>query len=248
MARILTLILLFICLLSSQKSQAKVHIPKNLTSEDRIKVLEILGPGTSGKILTDPYPLGGFAGFEVGIEIDAIPISDISNLGDSVPKQDLFNYPIITIGKGVYKNVDIFVHFIPSSEGTGISEYGGIIRYGFYQMAYLPVSFALNFSANSANINNQLITKNFGYDLVAGITAQSIYFYGGVGQLQSGGEFSGGLPGTDGVTDSGQIEQHRVSPTHYLVGVGFRVDSIFLTGQMDYYEQPTFAMKLGFRY
>jgi hypothetical protein len=246
MARILTLILLFLCILSSQESQAKVHLPKNLSSEDRVKVLEILGPGTSGKILTDPYPLGGFAGFEAGIEIDAVPISDISNLGDTVPKQELFNYPIITIGKGVYKNVDIFVHFIPSSEGTGISEYGGIVRYGFYQMAYLPVSFALNLSASSANINNQLITKNFSYDFTAGITTQNIYFYGGAGQLQSGGEFSGG--GADGITDSGQMEQHKVNSPHYFVGVGFRVESIFLTGQMDYHEQPTFAMKLGFRY
>lgn len=244
MARILTLTLLF-CILS-QTSYAKVHIPKNLTVADRKKVLEILGPGTSGKILTDPYPLGGFAGFEAGIEVDAIPISDIANLGDTVPQQDLFNYPIITIGKGVYKNVDLFIHFIPSSEGTGISEYGGIIRYGFYQMAYLPISFSVNINASSANINNQLITKNFGYDLVTGITTQNIYFYGGIGQLQSGGDFSGG--GTDGVTDSGQTEQHKIKPTHYQLGVGFRIESIFLTTQVDYHEQPTYSMKLGFRY
>lgn len=239
------LILLLLALLPLRLF-AKVEIPTNLSSEDRIKVLEILGPGTSSKILTDPYPLGGFAGFEAGIQVDSIPVSDLSTLGDTVAEQDLFSYPIISVGKGVYKNVDLFVHFIPSSEGTGISEYGGIIRWGFYQMAYLPVSFAINVSAGSANINNQLITKNFGYDLTAGITAQNIYFYGGVGQLQSSGKFSGG--GADGITDTGVNEEHKITEAHYLAGVGFRYESVFLTGQMDYHVQPTYSLKLGFRY
>ena len=230
----------------SLKLFARVDIPKNLTKSDRIKVLEILGPGTSSKILTDPYPLGGFAGFEAGIQIDSIPVADLANLGDTVPQEDLFTYPIISIGKGVYRDVDFFIHFIPSSEGTGISEYGGIIRWGFYQMAYLPVSFALNVSAGSANINNQLVTKNFGYDLTAGITTQNIYFYGGIGQLQSGGRFSGG--GIEGVTDSNNTEDEKITEMHSLVGFGIRIGNIFLTSQMDYHVQPTYSMKLGFRY
>jgi hypothetical protein len=225
---------------------ARVDIPTHLSVDDRIKVLEILGPGTSSKILTDPYPLGGFAGLEAGIQMDSIPVSDLSNLGDTVQKQALFNYPTISIGKGVYKDVDFFIHFIPSSVGTGISEYGGILRWGFYQMAYLPVSFALNVSADSANINNQLITKNFEYDLTAGITTQSIYFYAGVGQLQSSGRFSGGTP--EGITDTGNTEYQKITSMHYLTGVGFRIDNIFLTTQMDYHQQPTYSVKLGFRY
>lgn len=246
MNRISIIILSAILIFSTVSTDAKVRIPSNLNEADRISVLEILGPGTSGKILTDPYPLGGFAGFEASIQMDSIPVSDLSKFGNTTPEQDLFSYPIISVGKGLYNNVDIFVHFIPSSEDTGISEYGGILRWGFYQMAYLPVSFAINISASSSNINNQLITKNFGYDFTAGITAQNIYFYGGLGQLQSGGRFIGG--GTDGITDSGSNEDHKITVGHYLVGVGFRVGGVFLTGQMDYHTQPTYSLKLGFRY
>jgi hypothetical protein len=225
---------------------AKVALPTHLDHSDRLKVLEILGPGTSSKILADPYPLGGFAGFEAGIEMDSIPVGDIANLGDAnVSRQELFSYPLISIGKGVYKDVDFFIHFIPSSEGTGISEYGGIIRYGFYQMAYLPVSFSLSINAGSANINNQLITKNFGYDLTAGITTQNIYFYGGIGQLQSSGSFPGGA---DSVTDTAMSESERIKKIHSLVGAGYKMDNIFLTAQMDYHVQATYSLKLGFQF
>ncbi len=240
-----THVALIVLFFTSLPAFAKVHIPTNLNEADRIGVLKILGPGTSGKILTDPYPLGGFAGFEAGIQMDSIPVSDLSKYGNQTPDQDLFSYPIISVGKGLYNNVDVYVHFIPFTDSTGISEYGGIVRWGFYQLAYLPVSFALNISASSANINNHLITKNFGYDFTAGITAQNIYFYGGLGQLQSNGRFIGGV---NGITDSGNNEDNKITVAHFLMGVGFRVSSVFLTGQIDYYEQPTYSVKIGFRY
>jgi hypothetical protein len=67
------LMLTFLIFISPLELFARVQIPENLTKEDRIKVLGILGAGTSSKILTDPYPLGGFAGFEAGIQMDSIP-------------------------------------------------------------------------------------------------------------------------------------------------------------------------------
>src|SRR5690606_37261354 len=110
------LMLIAVCFLFIDQANAKVHIPSNLNEADRVGVLEILGPGTSGKILTDPYPLGGLAGFEASLQMDSIPVSDLSKFGNTVAEQDFFSYPIISIGKGLYNNLDIFVHFIPSSE------------------------------------------------------------------------------------------------------------------------------------
>mgnify|MGYP000887661910 CR=1 FL=1 len=155
----LALLLCFILALTTP-AFSKVDIPKNLSQSDRLQTLKILGLGTNSRINTDNYPMGGYSGFEVGFTRNFIPVGDLSNLGDTVKEQDLFQYSIINIGKGIYNNIDIFIHFMPFSEGTGLSEYGGMLRWGFYQMSYLPISFSLLLSANSSNINNQLITKN----------------------------------------------------------------------------------------
>ncbi len=233
-------------ILSTPILQAKVDIPRNLSDSDRLKVLDILGFGTNSRISTDNYPLGGYAGFEIGFAMNFVPVSDLANLGDTVTKQDIFRYPILSIGKGLYNNIDLFIHFMPYSEGTGLSEYGGQLRWGFFQFAYVPISFSLLLSANSANINNQLITKNIGYDLVAGITTRSLYFYLGGGQVATNGDFTGG--GTNGITDSGVNEKETLNDEHFMTGIGFRIDPFFLNLQLDYFNYPSYTAKFGLRY
>ncbi len=237
---------ILLVLFTSTASYSKVDIPRNLSESDRLKVLDILGFGTQSKINTDNYPMGGYAGFEVGLAMNFIPVSDLSTLGDTVSEQDIFRYPILSVGKGLYNNIDLFIHFMPFSEGTGLSEYGGQIRWGFYQMAYLPVSFSLVLGANSANINNQLIVKNINYDIIMGISTQSIYLYLGAGQASTKGEFQGA--GSNGITDSGIDENESLNDEHLMTGVGFRFEPFYINFQLDYYNNPSYAVKLGLKY
>lgn len=231
---------------------AKVRIPEDLNGDDQKKVLGILGLGTNSKILTDPYPLGGYAGFELGVEYHTISVTRLAKTGDqfasqggSSRKQDFFSYPTITLGKGLYNNLDIFLHFMPFSEGTGISEYGGALRWGAYQMAYYPISFAVIINGNSTNINDLIITKNYGVDLTVGITTQNLFIYTGAGWTKSTGEFVGGA---NGITTSQDTEQVSVQSYHSMMGAGFRVSDFFLVLQADVYYDPTYSAKIGFRY
>lgn len=217
-----------------------------MSHEDRVRSLEVLGFGTASSVSSDNYPLGGYSGFEVGLTLNLLPLDPIFQLGDTTPEQDIFKYPTLNIGKGVYNNIDLFIHFIPFTEGTGLSEYGGFVRWGFYQMAYLPISYSLVLGANSTNINNQLITKNISYDLIMGITTESLYVYLGGGQIISQGDFSGA--GVMGITDSGNLEKHQIRSSHLLAGFGIRFGPVFLNTHFDYYKDPSYALKLGINY
>ncbi len=229
-------------------SFSKVNLPTNLTSTDRNKALEVLGHGTSTKLLTDPYPLGGYAGFEVGLSVESIAIDEIAHLGATTEEQDQFTYPIISIGKGLFNNFDSFLNFMPFNEGTGLSVYGALLRYGFYQTKYFPANFSAVVHMNTCNINNQIINQSVGYDLVAGINVRNFSVYLGAGQLRSRGEFIGGPGGIVAIENGSQSNKINIISTfHSVLGGTVHFDEFFIAAQVDQYAQPTFSVKLGYR-
>ncbi len=234
----------FILMTFGFAAQARVNIPTNLKASDRQTALQILGLGTSTKILTDPYPLGGYSGFEVGLSTESIPIDNISKLGSGAPSQDQFVYPIISIGKGVYNNVDFFLNFMPFNESTSLSSYGGFLRWGFYQMKYFPASFSLIFHANTTNINNQIISQSSGVMLMNGINLQNFALYIGIGSVQSLGRFVGG---SAGITFEAVDKYEAVQTFQSTIGGAYHFGDFFVALQLDQYTQATYSLKLGYR-
>jgi hypothetical protein len=233
-------------ILFSQLAFAGVEIPNGMTTNDRQEAVRILGFGTSSKILSDPYPLGGFQGFEVGLALENLPAEDLGRLGNTVtnPQKDV-TYPKISIGKGLYDNVDAFVNFIPYTQKLDQTQYGAIVRWGFYQAKYLPLTLATALHFNNANLNNQITTRTFGMDIIGGINADSVALYVGIGPIQSRGRFIGGA---SGVTDTGQLEMETVDGMHTMIGANVRVSSLFIALQIDRYENTTYSGKVGVRF
>lgn len=44
----------------------------------------------------------------------------------------------LTVGKGLYNDVDVFFSFIPPTGGTRVSDYGAAARWSFYQAQIPP--------------------------------------------------------------------------------------------------------------
>lgn len=234
-------------------SATTIQIPKDMDTTDRRQAVRILGFGTSSKILTDPYPLGGYSGFEVGVSMESLPVGELSHLGNrqSTPQQDV-SYAKFTIGKGLYNNVDFFLQFIPFSEGKEISQYGGILRWGFIQGTSFPYSLSALVHTNSTNINNQVTTRTYGVDLIAGINVSNVALYAGGGPLQCRGRFNGGLSEAgntnSGLTDSGVLETENVFGGHAMLGANVHMEPVFVSMQIDRYETTVYSAKLGMRF
>lgn len=206
----------------------------------------MFGLGTSSKILSSPHPLGGFSGFELGISFEVLNIKDLSDLGNKIDSQSDFLFPRISIGKGLYHNIDVFLHFVPLTESTGFSEFGADVRWVFFQAMFFPTTFSLLVHGNSSNIANKIIAETSGFDFIAGINVNSFAMYLGVGQVVSLGSFIGGTLG--GITDSQVNERETVSSFHSVIGTSLQFGSFFAALQIDRYLQPVYSIKLGVRY
>lgn len=232
-------------ILFSMSASAKLAIPRSLDAGDRLKLLETLGPSSAMKVLSDPYPLGGYLGVEFGLSSEIISTEEVARLGIRSAQTGEISYSILTFGKGLYDNFDIFVQFAPLGQAEEISNYGAQIRWGFFQAEYLPMHLSLILGANSVNYQELLTVNSQAVDLVSGFVVDDLSFYLGVGNINSQGTFIGG---PSGITADFQTQQASISAMHYLVGINMKFSKAFLALQLDRTTQATYSFKLGVRY
>lgn len=241
-------IILFCILFASTNLYAAFSFPTQLDPKDRERITEIIGLGNSTKLNSNPYPLGGYSGVELGYAMEQINTEDVGRMGNtsSATKRDL-TYSRFSIGKGLYNNFDIFLHFIPYSESSGYSEFGGLLRYCFYQAAFIPASFSIILHANSSNVSNVFFSQTRGADFLSGLNVGNLSLYVGVGQVWATGLFSKDLNSPDA---NGQTQDQRsyISSLHTFAGAAFEFEPYFFSLQADQYTQATFSGKLGLRF
>lgn len=242
MLRILVTVFIF---LLSTSVWAAVSFPKNLNASERETALSILGFGTAAKLLSSPYPLGGFQGVEVGLTSEYIPLADLAGLGSKSSAKTDLNYFNVTLGKGLFYNIDLFMHFIPRPQDESLSGFGGQLRWGFYETKFMPAALSVVIHGSATNFANVLGAETSGLDLVASVNMRDVSLFFGTGQARSVGTFIGG---TEGVTDTGNAESSDVYSPHTMFGISIRMANVFLALEVDRYTQSTYAGKLGLRF
>ena len=220
-------------------------LPKGLNATDRERMLEALGFGSAMKMLSSPYPLGGYSGVEVGLSSEYISMADVAVLGAKTNSRSDLNYFNLTVGKGLYHNVDLLIQFIPMPQEESISGFGGQLRFGFYQANFMPLNLSFVTSATSTNFYNLIGAETTGYDLVASVNMKDVSLFFGAGQARSSGTFIGGA---NGITSSGTTENTNVSSPHTVFGISIKMANVFLALEVDRFVQSSYAGKLGLRF
>jgi len=226
-----------------------VEIPNGLLQEDLTEVTNILGHNTSTKFLSNPFPLGGYSGFEFGVSAEFINTADLSRLGTpGQAEQKTFQYSRISIGKGLYNNVDLFLHFVPFSNSDKLSEYGGLLKYNFFQAEHLPFTLSANLHSSTINIEDQFLNQSVGWDLMGGLNLKSFALYFGGGNIKSTSSFAKATLDAGVATNSNNMLTTKSSQAHSFVGLHVNFKRIFVVGQIDRYEEPVYSTKLGMRF
>lgn len=237
--------LLFIILIFSIHCFAELRIPTNLTSSNKTAMIEILGLGTAPKIIGDPFPLGGYSGFEFGLSTEILTTSAIAKMGSQTSTQEQTSIYTFNFGKGIYSNIDTYIHFSFLGQSENLSQFGAQFRWGIYQSQYLPIYASVILSGSNTNINNLVLISNQAMDLVFGFKSGDITLFFGGGFINAQGTFSGG---TGGVTVSGETEKSSVFDSRFISGVNIKFDNVFAALELDRFTDPVYSAKIGFRF
>lgn len=255
--------LLFFFLLSA--NAFGVSIPKGLSVSDQEDVVKILGLGTSVKMASNPYPLGGYSGFELGLDINFINVDQLTRLGcepgssgcanTSRSEAQEFSYTKLTLGKGFYGDVDLFFSFSPLLKDGNFSDFGGLFRWTFYEARLLPIHMVAVVSGNHVNFKNEFASKNVATDLLVGINVEDISVYFGGGRVRSEGRFISGS-GSNATVPSDSTSVNAATKTaskvvyrfHTIVGASLELKPLFIAGEINRYEDSVYTIKAGVRY
>jgi hypothetical protein len=240
--------LLLLCItvfFSSLSSLAAINIPDGLSDADQRYILNSIGPATAARLLSAPYPLGGSEGFELGIGRQYIQTESLSELGNKTLTQKGMSYPIITLGKGLFNDVDMFLSAVPFGQSQDLTHFSAQARISHWYSKTSPLIVSSAFHVGSTTLKNQVSFENYGFDIISTMHLRHICLFAGLGTLFSNGTFVGG---NNGITTSGNTETVTQIFAHKLIGVDLRYQEYFVAAQVDSYEQPNYSFKLGYRF
>lgn len=212
---------------------------------DRQNALEILGYGSAPTVLDDPYPLGGYSGVSIALSQRLISTTDLRQKGTAMIQQGDTSYFELTLGKGLYHNLDMLIHFVPGQQQEDISGFGGTIRWGFFEAEYLPITLSAQVGANSTSFQDKIKITSQSMDLIASFAVQDVTLYFGGGSLRASGSFIGG---DGGITDTKDVESETVSTSRMLAGLSVKFSPFFVALEMNRSTQTSYGLKLGTRF
>jgi hypothetical protein len=231
--------------LAENSAIAALSLPSQLSFADQKEILTTLGPGTSSRQLSSPYPLGGHEGFEIGLSRQFISTSNFTEFGDRSASGEDFSYPILTIGKGLFYDIDLFINLVPFAQSKTITHFSTQGRWNFFRSKDTPFSLSISGNAGNTTLNNLISIQSYGFDLVGSLYIRELSLFFGTGFLSSSGVFVGG---PYGINKSGETEKINVPSSHRILGLDYRFHEYFISAEMDHFESPLYSAKVGMRF
>ena len=74
---------------------------------------------------------------------------------------------------------DFYLEFIPLTSNVGITNYGALIRWSFFQAKFFPSNASIIIHSNNTNYKNKLNTQTHGIELLGGVSFEDFALYFG---------------------------------------------------------------------
>ena len=169
-------------LLTTTPLYGKIEFP-DFTSDEIDRITKTLSPAVTPNPLSSLIPLGGYSGLELGLSVSLVDISPIPSLEKSLNEKE-FYFPRITLGKGLFHDVDIFLSITPNVTRYTLSDYAASIRWSFLELSHYDLNFSVIPYFSSLELNHELFLKNQGVGIYMNWHRDFFDIYFGIKQNQ----------------------------------------------------------------
>ena len=115
----------------------------------------------------------------------------------------------------------------------------------FYQALFLPINFSVIAHGNNANIDNKILARSIGADLMLGLSLSEFSFFFGGGWVKTTGDFTGGVFGVTDTPNSPSNATNTVDSSHFMFGGTYNFEPFFLGASIDRYKDVVYNVKAG---
>jgi hypothetical protein len=233
---------LAVLLLAGTATAGDLDIDITTTSDELFKdFIEEAGRVTAYRSIAPAEPLG-ITGFDIGLGVSAVKISDKNWDGIIEDAWDYVPVPRIQVRKGLPLNVDIggFYSQIPDSN---IELWGGELQWALLEGTTATPALALRAHYTTLEGVDDLDLETYGGDVVVSKGFLFLTPYAGAGVVRIKGDYAG-----DDLVVDGALDDHEFTQPRYFAGVQGTLALLRFTAEAEYMERPTYSLKvsLGF--
>ncbi len=124
---------IFLLILAWCESIRAASLPTGLGPTEIDHVVEVIGTGSTVRLLRSAEPLELFPGIKLGLEIAIVPTRDLNNMGNqdgSLPVA--IPVPRFYFAKGLFFNLELILNLFPVNIANSLSTFGGSLKWTFF--------------------------------------------------------------------------------------------------------------------
>jgi hypothetical protein len=239
------ILIFFILNQISFSAWARLDIPNNLTAVDRAAVSKDFSRGLTNKWVENPYSLGGFSGYSVGVSLEQLETESFAKYGSGAAEQKTTSLAQIFFSKGLYYNFDFSLQWVPLGQSERTSGYGGAVKWGFFEMSEFPLFFNLRLAANTTNFQERISAVSQSLDLLSTLDFEKFSLSIGFGLTKTSTQFIGGV---SGINIEGTTQSESLSAMHSIGLLTLKLNPVFLTASLDVGSKVVSSFAIGARF
>ncbi len=235
------ILLALLCLGFSHATLAAT-LPQGMNASEREQTAELVASSSALRSAQLHRSLDHSEGLDLSLSFENLPLSQLPIMGVGAERLEDQNFIRLQVGTGLIRSVDLALFLTPLNPSTPLSNYGGRIRWTFYQDAESPLFLAVFIDGGNTNLSDQVLMQTVAAGTQVGFKRKQLSLSFFLGSQLTFSRFRGG---GEGITDSGHPESYTFTSFPMALGGVYDFRKWYLGFGVDRQSDTLISAKIG---